>query len=174
MTVWVAFLRGINLGKRQMRMAELKACCEAMGLRGVKTILASGNVRFAAERDDGLKARLESGLEEKFGYPVAAVLRSAAQIEAMVAAQPFADVDPEADVALHVLLADGELAPAPDLGGLPAHIEVARVDAREIYFIAHRLPNGRYTEGLEQLERVLPNGALVTMRNWNTILRVRT
>ena len=173
MSSFVAFLRGINLGRRQMRMAELKACCEALGLTHVKTILASGNVSFEAEADAGLKRRLEGGLEETFGYPVAVVLRSAAEIEAMVAARPFAAVDPAADVALHVLLLERPPLPKPDLGGLPAHIEVARMDAREIYLVAHRLPNGRYTEGLEQIGKLLPAGALFTMRNWNTILKAR-
>src|SRR5690606_22041527 len=44
MTTFVAFLRGVNLGKRRMKMANLRAACEAMGLKQVKTIVASGNV----------------------------------------------------------------------------------------------------------------------------------
>ena len=52
MSRWVAFLRGVNLGKRQMKMAELRACCEGLGLRG-KTIVASGNVRFETDEDAG-------------------------------------------------------------------------------------------------------------------------
>lgn len=169
MSRWVAFLRGVNLGKRQMKMAELRACCEGLGLTAVKTIVASGNVRFETDSDKGLKDRLEAGLEESFEFPVKVILRTAEEIEAMLASEPFAKVDPEADVALHVLLADEALAPRPDLSGLPEHLEVARLDAREIYIVAHRLPNGRYTEGLENLGKKLPKGALVTMRNWNTM-----
>ena len=172
MTTWVAFLRGVNLGKRQMKMAELKACCEQMGLGQVKTIVASGNVRFETHKDAKLKQRLETALEEKFAFPVKVILRSADEIEAMMASKPFATVDPKADVALHVLLCDQAVKPKPDLNGLPAHIEVPRIDDREIYFVAHRLPNGRYTEGLEQLDKMLPKGALVTMRNWNTMLKL--
>jgi uncharacterized protein (DUF1697 family) len=172
MSTWVAFLRGVNLGKRQMKMAELKACCEQMGLQNVKTIVASGNVRFETDKSARLMERLEAGLEERFAYPVKVILRSEAEIQAMIAAKPFAKVDPKADVALHVLLSDQPLKTAPDLKGLPAHIEVPRIDEREIYFVAHRLPNGRYTEGLDQLDKLLPKGALVTMRNWNTMLKL--
>src|SRR5690606_37822023 len=111
--------------------------------------------------------------EACFGYPVAVVLRSAAEIDAMVGAQPFAGVDPAADVALHVLLAERTLPAELDLGGLPSHIEDARVAAREIYLIAHRLPNGRYTEGLWHLGKLLPKDTLFSMRNWNTILKAR-
>ena len=172
MTTWVAFLRGINLGKRQMKMAELKACCEDLGLTEVKTILASGNVRFVDDDDRRLKERLETALLTRFAYPVKVVLRQVAQIEAMIALEPFAAVDPKADVALHVLLADGPVGPLPDLSGLPAHIEVPRVTEREIHLVAHRLPNGRYTEGLEALGRLLPKGLMATMRNWNTMLKL--
>lgn len=172
MTAWVAFLRGVNLGKRQMKMADLKAACEAMGLEHVKTIVASGNVRFETDKDANLKERLDEGLTSAFAFPIAVILRSAEEIEAMIAGAPFAQVDTGADVALHVLLTHQPLKPEPDLSGLPGHIEVPRIDAREIYFVAHRLPNGRYTEGLDQIGKMLPKGMLVTMRNWNTMLKL--
>ena len=173
MTVWVAFLRGVNLGKRQMKMAELRACCERMGLADVKTIVASGNVRFTTDDDGGLRARLEAALEKDFAFPVKVILRTAAEIEAMLARVPFAAVDPQADVALHVLLSDVPMTPRPKLEGvLPAHIEVPRFDERELYLVAHRLPSGRYTEGLEPLGKALPKGIVVTMRNWNTVLKL--
>jgi uncharacterized protein (DUF1697 family) len=155
-----------------MKRAELRACCEQLGFTAVKTIVASGNVRFETEDDSDLKARLEAGLERCFAFPVKVILRSAAEIEAMLASNPFAAVDPQADVALHVLLADAPLTPRPKLDGLPAHIEVPRIDQRDLYIVAHRLPNGRYTEGLDQLGKCLPKGALVTMRNWNTMLKL--
>jgi uncharacterized protein (DUF1697 family) len=173
-TTFVAFLRGVNLGKRQMKMAELKACCESIGLENVKTIVASGNVRFEIGTDKGLKDRLEAAMLEQFSFPVKLTLRSAAEIEKMIANRPFEKLDPKADVALHVLFADAPLKPKPDFSSLPAHIEVPRIDAREVYFIAHRLPNGRYTEGLDKLDKLLPKGALVTMRNWNTIEKLLT
>lgn len=173
MSTWVAFLRGVNLGKRQMKMAELKACCEDMGLTNVKTILASGNVRFDATRDANLKKKLEAALEERFDFPVKIILRSREEIEKMIARDPFGKVDPKADVALHVLLSDAPMTPKPDLGKvLPAHVEVPRFDERELYLVAHRLPNGRYTEGLEPIGKALPKGIVVTMRNWNTMLKL--
>ena len=172
MTTWVAFLRGVNLGKRQIKMADLKAACEAMGLEQVKTIVVSGNVRFETDEDANLKERLDAGLSEAFSFPIEAILRSAKEIEAMFARAPFAQVDANADVALHVLLTHQPLKPKPDLSDLPEHIEVPRIDAREIYFVAHRLPNGRYTEGLDQIGKMLPKGILVTMRNWNTMLKL--
>ena len=60
MTVWLAFLRAVNVGKRQMKMAELKALCEELGYGKVKTLLASGNVRFECAHDP--KAELEAAI----------------------------------------------------------------------------------------------------------------
>ena len=91
----------------------------------------------------------------------------------MIESQPFAGVDPGADVALHVLLTEEKLPPTPKFDDLlPAHIELARQDARALYLVAHRLPNGRYTEGLEPLLKALPKDLVVTMRNWNTMLKL--
>ena len=61
MTVWLAFLRAVNVGKRQMKMAELKALCEELGYTSIKTILASGNVRFECAHDP--KAELEAAID---------------------------------------------------------------------------------------------------------------
>ena len=88
MSVWVAFLRAVNVGKRQMKMAELKALCETLGYTGIKTILASGNVRFECPHDP--KAELEAAIEQRWGWYSEAVMRSGAEIEAMLATRPFA------------------------------------------------------------------------------------
>jgi uncharacterized protein (DUF1697 family) len=142
-----------------------------MGFADVKTIIASGNVRFSTDADKGLRARLEHGLEEAFGFSIGMVLRSTDELASMVASKPFADVDPKDDVALHVLMTSEPIRPKPDLGSLPAHIDVARIDSRDIFLVAHRLPNGRYTEGMEKVDQLLPRGLVVTMRNWNTVLK---
>ena len=178
MSCHLAFLRGINLGKRQIRMAELKTCLAAIGLDELKTILASGNVRFETTDDADLKARIEAAIERQFGFAVGVVLRSAAEIEAMLAGAPFGRLDPAADVSRHVMLFDAPLPQGLQLEDRPGHTEVLRIDAREIYLAGYRQPNGRYTEGMDalvkQLDRQLGKDALVTARNWNTIEKALT
>ncbi len=174
MSTWVAFLRGVNLGKRQMKMAELKACCEAMGLENVKTIVASGNVRFDTRKDAGLKTRLEKALEEKFDFPVKVILRSSDEIEKMIASKPFAKVDPKADVALHVLLFAEPMKTRPKVAPVEGDDEAARIDDDAIFFIVYKKPDGTYLgrnalgDGLKPVEK----GQVVTMRNWNTMLKL--
>lgn len=173
----VAFLRGINLGKRQIKMAELKACLEADGFSEVKTILASGNVRFAhAGSPDETKAKLEKIIEQQFGFKVGVILRSQAQIEKMLAGHPFDKIAADADVTRHVLLSDAAFPTGEQIKDLPGDTEILRVDSHEIYIAGYRRPNGRYTEGVEEvlkpLYAKLGKGWLDTMRNWNTIEKV--
>lgn len=174
MTVWIAFLRGINLGRRQIRMAELRAGLEAAGFAAVKTVAASGNARFRAAGDaDSIKARLEQCITAQFGFAVSVVLRSEAELAAMLAGHPFGRLDPKADVTRHVLMFDRPLPSGLELPDRPGHTEILRIDARELYLAGYRQPNGRYTEGIEEVLKPLyarlGKGVLDTMRNWNTI-----
>ncbi len=171
MTRVVALLRGVNLGKRQMKMAELKAALEGAGYTDVKTILASGNVRFEAPGLDGLKPKIDALLSAAFSFRVEVLIRTIAALEKLIASDPFADVAKDADVARHVLFAEPALDPLPVFKDLPTHIEIARSTPGEICIVAHRLPNGRYTEGMELLSKQLPKSVLVTMRNWNTVMK---
>jgi uncharacterized protein (DUF1697 family) len=173
MSCHLAFLRSVNVGKRQIRMADLKACLEAIGLREIKTIVASGNVRFESADDSDLKARMEAAIAGTFGFDVGVVLRSKAEIIAMLANAPFGQLDPAADLTRHVMLFDAPLPADLALTDRPGHTEVVRIDAREIYLAGYRQPNGHYTEGMDdlgkQIEHQLGKDRLMTMRNWNTI-----
>lgn len=174
MGVWVAFLRGINLGKRQVKMAELRFCLEDAGFTEIKTVVASGNVRLAAAGGAAdIKTRLEKAIEAQFGFAVGVVLRSEAELTAMLEGHPFDSLDPKADVARHVLMFDQPLPGGIAVEGMPGHTEILRIDPREVYIAGYRQPNGRYTEAVEEvlkpLYAKLGKGGLDTMRNWNTI-----
>jgi uncharacterized protein (DUF1697 family) len=89
---YVAFLRGMNLGKRRIKNPELVAHFEAMGLEDVATFRASGNVVFvdpASETESKLQKRLEAELDERLGYDVAVFLRSAKEVVAIAVRKPF-------------------------------------------------------------------------------------
>lgn len=174
MGVWFAFLRGINLGKRQVKMAELRACLEAAGFTAVKTVVASGNVRFEAAGEAGaIKAQLEKAIEARFGFVVGVVLRSEAEMVAMLKNHPFDRLDPKADLTRHVLMFDQPLPDGLAIADRPGHTEIVHIDVRDIYIAGYRQPNGRYTEGVEEVLKPLyarlGKGVLDTMRNWNTM-----
>ncbi len=68
---YIAFLRGINVGGRTIKMAELKSCFEGVGFRNVQTVLQTGNVIFesAEYSEDDLSSQIESLLSNTFNYP---------------------------------------------------------------------------------------------------------
>lgn len=174
MPVWGAFLRGINLGKRQMKMAELKACLDAAGFAEVKTVLASGNVRLLADgTETTVKARLEQAIKDQFDFPVGVVLRSEDEIRAMLDSHPFGSLDPKADLTRHVLLFDKPLPQGLTIEDRPGDTEILRIEERALYIAAYKQPNGRYTEHvdavLKPLYAAIGKTNLDTMRNWNTM-----
>lgn len=173
MTRYVAFLRGVNLGKRQARGADLKAAFEALGLTRVRTLLASGNVMFEAGDGTGLRQTVEAALERRFGFEIGVVLRTIEQIRAMRDSAPFGRVDPGVDAAFHVLLLAEPMTPKPRLDGVAGDYDIARIDAGEVYFRLHRKPDGTYLgrSALKGIDKLLPRGQLFTMRNWNTLLK---
>ncbi|MBY0373141.1 MAG: DUF1697 domain-containing protein, partial [Bryobacteraceae bacterium] len=88
----VALLRGVNVGgHRKVPMAELRAMAEGMGFTRVETYVQSGNLVFAtkAKADGKLVARIEQGIEERFGFPVEVMLRTRAELEALIEANPW-------------------------------------------------------------------------------------
>lgn len=171
---YAAFLRGVNLGKRTTRSADLKAAFESLGYEGVRTLIASGNVLFEAEAadDEALAETIEKGLEAKFGFAIGVVLRSIAELEKMVERAPFGGVPADADAKLYVLFLRE---PVGETLALPfaeeGDYEVLSTTPTEIFAVAWHMPNGRYGEGLDALEKQFPKGTLTTMRNWNTILK---
>jgi uncharacterized protein (DUF1697 family) len=84
-------LRGINLGKRQLKSAELKAVVEGMGFTDVRTILASGNVVFEAgdAAPDALERDLHVALDKATGLKSDVFVRNRAELAALVEANPF-------------------------------------------------------------------------------------
>ncbi|HEY2478535.1 MAG TPA: DUF1697 domain-containing protein [Solirubrobacterales bacterium] len=89
---YVAFLRGMNLGKRRIKNPELVAHFEAMGMEEVATFRASGNVVLvdpAGQAESKLQERLEAELDARLGYDVAVFLRSAKEVAAIAARDPF-------------------------------------------------------------------------------------
>src|SRR4249920_982405 len=90
MPTHVAFLRGMNLGKRRIKNDELRSLFEGFGFDQVATFRASGNVIFGAKgKEKALATQIEAGLNEALGYEVPVFLRSCAEVQEIAARQPF-------------------------------------------------------------------------------------
>ena len=95
---YVAFLRGVS--PMNLKMADLKSCLEAAGLRNVRTLLSSGNVAFDTARaatDAALEKKCEAAMQSSLGRSFYTIVRPQAELAALVDSDPFAKHDVPAD-----------------------------------------------------------------------------
>jgi uncharacterized protein (DUF1697 family) len=68
-TRYAAFLRGVNVGGINLKMADVAKAFEEAGFESVRTVLASGNVLLDARSDvAAVRKKAEKALRDKFGY----------------------------------------------------------------------------------------------------------
>lgn len=111
MTTYVALLRGINVGKaKRVAMADLRDLMVELGHTDVATVLMSGNVVFSSSKrgTPAMAKGIEGAIRERLGMDVRVLVRSAAEVQAVVDANPFADEAAKAPNRLQVTFLDGE------------------------------------------------------------------
>lgn len=163
MTKYVALLRAINVGGTgKLPMADLKAMCEEAGFAHVATYIASGNVVFESKASEAkVKAALEKRLHAYAGKPMGVVVRTAAEMAAVVKANPFPKASPSQAV---VIFLDGP-PPADALKhATGVNDEMMRLGKREIFV---HFPSG---QGRSKLR--IPAAKTGTARNMNTIAKL--
>jgi uncharacterized protein (DUF1697 family) len=170
---YVGFLRAVNVGDRKVGMADLRRAVEALGFSAVRTLLNSGNVVFRAEERSAaaVERRLEAGCARPLGLPVEFMVRGRAELEAAIAANPFAAF--ARDDPGHLLLVFLKSAPSVEVGttfaeGLDGP-EEARVQGTVAY-VTYPAGIGTSRLTLPRIEAAL--GTRGTGRNWNTVNRV--
>src|SRR5690606_33804040 len=87
---YCAFLRGVNVKGTNMKMAEVCAVFEKVGMEKVSSVLASGNILFSSEKKEAeLKNDLEKAMSEYFKYEAFLFVKNEEGIGATVAIHPF-------------------------------------------------------------------------------------
>jgi uncharacterized protein (DUF1697 family) len=90
MTRYAAFLRGVNVGGVNLKMAEVAAALEKAGFTGVRTILASGNVLLESRSGvDAVRKTAEKALRDEFGYDAWVLAYEVDTVQAISKAYPF-------------------------------------------------------------------------------------
>ena len=111
---WVALLRGINVGGRnRLPMSELRSIFRQAGCPVARTYGQSGNVLFRSTEAEARRigAVVGTALGERFGSPMAVVLRSGEEVAEAIAANPL--LTPNRDTRhLHVCFLGSQ--PLPD------------------------------------------------------------
>lgn len=94
---YICFLRGINLGKRRIKMPLLKSLFEELGFKNVSTYIASGNVIFETRKVDlqKLEAKIEKHLFKSLDYEVDAFVRPQDELETLIAYPAFSKAQME-------------------------------------------------------------------------------
>jgi len=171
---WAAMLRGINLGKRQLKKHDLIAAAEAARFSEARTLLASGNLVFEAgdAKPEAIERALHEAVEKLSGIKSEAFVRNRAELEKLIAANPFPDVARDRPSQLLVLFHKD----AFPSGLLPAiasgYDGPERLEAigRELFI---DFPEGQGRSELwpaiSKRKIKLPHG---TGRNWNTVTKL--
>jgi uncharacterized protein (DUF1697 family) len=90
MTTYAAFLRGVNVGGVNLKMAEVAAALTDAGFADVRTILASGNVLLeSASGVAAVRKKAEAALRKAFGYDAWVLAYDIATVRAIDEAYPF-------------------------------------------------------------------------------------
>lgn len=178
-TRYLALFKGINVGKaKRIAMADLRRVLGELGYGDVATHLQSGNAVFSATgAAPAVATAIQAGVLAELGVDAAVVVRTAQQLTAAIAADPFGDRAD--DPAQHLL---GFFSAVPDAARLATFGQL--LDAQQL---DAEVPGGcviaddhcylwcpqgvlRSPFGTMDWNRKL--GVVVTMRNWTTVLRL--
>jgi uncharacterized protein (DUF1697 family) len=163
MTSFIILLRAVNVGGTgKLPMSDLKALCEMAGLADIRTYIASGNVVCRSDKTEAkVKAAVEAALAAYAGKPVGVLVRTAAEMAKVLAANPFPDAAPNRTVA--IFLDAPPPADALDKATGRATEEI-RLGQREIYV--------HYGDGMAHSKLAIPAAKAGTARNMNTVAKL--
>jgi len=171
--IYVAFLRGINVGGNSIvSMAAIKTALSDLGLSDVRTYINSGNVMFSSRAEDRqrLAARIETALERGTGMPIKVLVMDHKALKKLVDAIPSRWVD-DKTMRTYVLLLWKALDDRKVLERLPTNPEIDNV---------RYAPGGviwqvdRKNLAKSRLNRLVgtPDYRLITIRSANTLRKL--
>lgn len=168
MAVFLSILRGINVsGQKLIKMPDLKALYEELGLKNVSTYIQSGNVIFESSNSKSLSERIEKKILEKYAFHVPVMIRDVNEIQEVIDGNTYLkekNIEPEK---LHITFLEKEPSPEnlnkiKDLNYEPDRFYIS---GKTIYL---HCPNGY---GKTKLTNTFFENKLkvsATTRNWKT------
>ena len=173
MTTYIALLRGINVGGRALvSMSHLRRSLTDLGLADVRTLIQSGNVVFRDNRKpDALERLLEGHAQKTLGRPITFFVRTAAELDDVIARNPFPE-EAKRDPGHLVVTFLKTAPPRAALRALEAAIsgpETIAASGKQL-FIVYPAGIGRSRLTNKLIEDKLATSG--TARNWNTILKL--
>jgi len=158
-----------------MRNEKLRGVFEDLGFGNVQTVITSGNVLFESAAKDvrALEMLIETALPERLGFTRATIIRSHAQLQRLVDAKPFGDIEDTLKSQLNVTF-------LKNLSGLKLKFPCRRQGKDYQLLDMHdralcsviNCTTEKTAELMNWIERQF--GKEVTMRTWKTVGRILT
>lgn len=171
--IYIAFLRGINVGGHTVKMERLRELFAELGYANVRTYIQSGNVFFESPEVNrgALAAAIEQHLEQALGYAVPVCLRTIPELERVLALDPFKGRDVTPDMRLSVAFACQPIAHtlALPLWSPKRDMEIVGVTDQEAFVIWYII-NGRPPASQNFVDKAL--GSKVTVRFFHTTAKI--
>jgi uncharacterized protein (DUF1697 family) len=169
----VALLRGINVGRnKRVAMSQLRDLLADLGYVDIGTHLQSGNAVFTSALADSVAvaANIERAVARELGVQSTVIVRTAADLAAVVADNPFRKVatDP-AKYLVGFLAGEPDPAAARGLDSLDVVPNLVRLKGREVYLWC---PAGVRDSPFSTIDWDKQLGVPVTMRNWRTVSKL--
>lgn len=155
-------------------MDDLKRAFESLGFGNVKTVLASGNVLFEAQRTSAtlLAKTIEQKLKQRFGSDIGVIVRTLKELERLAESNPFRGIAVTPQTRLYVTFLSEEPTSrlkipyaTPDKA-----FRILRVTTSEVSSLLTLSPDHGTVDLMQIIEKEF--GRKVTTRNWNTVLRL--
>lgn len=173
MTKYAALLRGIGPTNPNMKGEKLRGVFESLGFSNVQSVITSGNVLFETNITDvaKLEAMVEAALPEQLGFTSTTIIRSQAELQALVDADPFPGITQGPKTYITVTFLKH---PPTEVPKLPYKPESKGYEVFKLYDRA-------ITATLDQTHEKTPNlmgylekqfGKQITTRTWNTVSRL--
>lgn len=172
MTIYIALLRGINVGGHKViKMEDLKIMFESIGLKRVKTYIQSGNVVFESEEEISfLKERIECEIKNVFDFNVPVMLRANDEFINIIKKCPYETHSLLEGESVHVAFLANPLSEEDSKRLLiyKSDIEDCHIEGRVVYlFFKKSIRNSKLMNQFQKLHTP------ATVRNWRTVNKLK-
>lgn len=175
MTVYVALLRGINVGgHNRVAMADLRRLLEQLGHADVRTYIQSGNAVFTGDRrdTDALGRDLRAAMSDELGVSPTVIVRTAEELAAVADANPYAAEAAADPTTVHVAFLSAEPAdPSTFAFDADAYAPEGLCVGDRVRYL--HLPDGMGRSRLAVDLGKRRSDVEVTVRNWRTVEKLR-
>jgi uncharacterized protein (DUF1697 family) len=168
----IVLLRGVNLASRnRISMSDLREALEEAGFEDVRTYVQSGNVVLTSKASaKQVESDVRRLLADGFGLDIAVVVRTRAELAAVVKRNPLGKVATNPKLYQVTFL---EKAPTAEL---VRKLEAVAVGKEQVAHIGRQLyawhPDGVARSKLAALMAGKGLGVTATARNWRTVTKL--